>query len=158
MPPPSPKPIIVWFRNDLRLSDHPALHAAAQSGQPVICLYVLDEDSAPLRPPRGRPIGSASRWWLAQSLRSLDQSLKALGTSLVLRRGDTASVIAEIARQANASAVHWIESDIAGPAAAERDVARQLGAFRATCWSALRACATRKAVACASSRHSGNAC
>ncbi|MFX8700488.1 deoxyribodipyrimidine photo-lyase, partial [Acinetobacter baumannii] len=40
---PSPPPIIVWFRDDLRLSDHPALHAAAKSGAPVICLHVLDE-------------------------------------------------------------------------------------------------------------------
>ena len=33
-------PIIVWFRRDLRLADNPALAAAAQSGKPVICLYV----------------------------------------------------------------------------------------------------------------------
>lgn len=126
MPSPSLNPVIVWFRDDLRLSDHPALHAAVQSGQPVICLYVLDEDSTPLRPPRGRPIGGASRWWLAQSLRSLDKSLKARGASLVLRRGQSAVVIADIAQQAGASAVHWIESEIAGPAAVEGDVTQAL--------------------------------
>jgi len=38
---PSVPPVIVWFRDDLRLSDHPALHAAAATGAPVICLYVL---------------------------------------------------------------------------------------------------------------------
>jgi deoxyribodipyrimidine photo-lyase len=55
-------PNIVWFRDDLRLSDHPALHAAANTGAPVICLYVPDEAS------RGvRPLGGAVRWWLAQS-------------------------------------------------------------------------------------------
>jgi deoxyribodipyrimidine photolyase len=37
-----PRSIIVWFRDDLRLSDHPALHAAAKAGAPVICLYVLE--------------------------------------------------------------------------------------------------------------------
>ena len=37
------RPCIVWFRDDLRLSDHPALHAAAKTGAPVICLYVFDE-------------------------------------------------------------------------------------------------------------------
>ena len=36
-------PRIVWFRDDLRLSDHPALHAAADTGAPVICVYVFDE-------------------------------------------------------------------------------------------------------------------
>lgn len=53
--------MIVWFRDDLRLSDHPALHAAAETGAPLVCLYVLDEESSHQRPPRGRPIGSASR-------------------------------------------------------------------------------------------------
>ncbi|MGC2811403.1 MAG: deoxyribodipyrimidine photo-lyase, partial [Bradyrhizobium sp.] len=38
-------PRIVWFRDDLRLSDHPALHAACDASAPVICLYVLDEQS-----------------------------------------------------------------------------------------------------------------
>ena len=41
----SASPRIVWFRDDLRLSDHPALHAASRAGAPVICLYVLDEAS-----------------------------------------------------------------------------------------------------------------
>ncbi|MDU3131521.1 MAG: deoxyribodipyrimidine photo-lyase, partial [Bradyrhizobium sp.] len=43
-------PIVVWFRESLRLSDHPALHAAATSGAPVICCYVYDTESAALRP------------------------------------------------------------------------------------------------------------
>lgn len=42
MTPPS---CIVWFRDDLRLSDHPALHAASRTGGPVICLYVLDGEN-----------------------------------------------------------------------------------------------------------------
>ena len=41
----SASPCIVWFRDDLRLSDHPALHAASKPGAPVICLYVFDEAS-----------------------------------------------------------------------------------------------------------------
>lgn len=120
--------MIVWFRDDLRLSDHPALHAAAQNGEAVICLYVLDEDSTPLRPPHGRALGSASRWWLAQSLRSLQASLKTYGQTLVLRRGAAAKVIANLAQEVDAAAVHWIESNIAGPAAVERDVVEALEA------------------------------
>ncbi len=123
---PSLQPVIVWFRDDLRLSDHPALHAAAQTGAPVICLYVLDEESPHLMPPHGRLLGGASRWWLAQSLRSLQASLKAHGQSLMLRRGPAATIIANFAQEIDASAVHWIESDIAGPAAVERDVAAAL--------------------------------
>ncbi|MFZ5679473.1 MAG: deoxyribodipyrimidine photo-lyase [Bradyrhizobiaceae bacterium] len=115
----SASPLIVWFRDDLRLSDHPALHDAAQTGAPLVCLYILDEEG---NPQHGRPIGSASRWWLAQSLRSLQGGLTARGQSLTLRRGRPARVIADLAQEIRASAVHWNESDIPGEAATEREV------------------------------------
>src|SRR6187402_688655 len=101
-------PHIVWFRDDLRLSDHPALHAAASSGAPVICLYVFDEHSTALQP-NARPVGGAARWWLAQSLRALGESLKARGGTLVLRRGAAADAIAAVARETGAGHVHWNE-------------------------------------------------
>ncbi len=44
----------------------------------------------------------------------------------MLRRGAAAPIIANIAREIGASAVHWNESDITGPAAVERDVAAAL--------------------------------
>lgn len=119
-------PIIVWFRDDLRLSDHPALHAASREGAPVICLYVFDDESTALKPPKSRPLGAASCWWLAQSLRALDASLKPLGQSLVLRKGAAAHVIATMAGEVNAASVHWIECNIASQAAQEREVADAL--------------------------------
>jgi deoxyribodipyrimidine photo-lyase len=100
-------PRIVWFRDDLRISDHPALHAAAQTGAPVICLYVLDDESRALD--RARSLGGAARWWLAQSLRALQASLHPLGASLILRRGAAADVIAHLARETGAGAVLWNE-------------------------------------------------
>ncbi len=101
----SASPCIVWFRDDLRLSDHPALHAAAHSGGPVICLYVLDEPDIA----NARPLGGAARWWLAQSLRALDKSLQAVGASLVLRKGSTAKIIGDLARETGAETVFWNE-------------------------------------------------
>ena len=47
-------PVIVWFRDDLRASDHPALAAAATSGRPSVCVYVPDEA-------RGGPAGQGRR-------------------------------------------------------------------------------------------------
>jgi deoxyribodipyrimidine photo-lyase len=102
MAPKTPRPCIVWFRDDLRLSDHPALHAASITGAPVICLYVFDEQSTNLR-----PLGAAARWWLAQSLRALRRHLEAIGWPLVLRKGPAAKVISELARSADAGAVFW---------------------------------------------------
>ncbi|MGH6710942.1 MAG: cryptochrome/photolyase family protein, partial [Bradyrhizobium sp.] len=96
-------PCIVWFRDDLRLSDHPALHAASRTGGPVICVYVLDEASRTAPP--ARPLGGAARWWLAQSLRALQASLGKLGVPLALRKGTPAEIIAGLARETAAGTV-----------------------------------------------------
>ncbi len=40
------KSAIVWFRQDLRLSDNPALHEALNDGYAIIPLYLLDDDNA----------------------------------------------------------------------------------------------------------------
>lgn len=95
-------PVIVWFRDDLRVADHPALHAALELGLPIVAVYVLDEQS-----PGVRPLGGAARWWLHQSLRSLAASIEALGARLTLRRGAAGPIIASIAQETNASAVFW---------------------------------------------------
>jgi deoxyribodipyrimidine photo-lyase len=100
----SDAPCLVWFRDDLRLSDHPALHAAAATKRPVICLYVLDETS---RQAGARPIGGAARWWLAQSLRALEKRLGAVGVQLLLRKGSAARIITDLARETGASDVFW---------------------------------------------------
>ncbi|MBU6494732.1 MAG: deoxyribodipyrimidine photo-lyase, partial [Burkholderiales bacterium] len=78
----SPSPAIVWFRDDLRVADHPALHHAVASGRPLICVYVFDEQSDGLR-----PLGGAARWWLHGALKALDESLTALGGRLAILQG-----------------------------------------------------------------------
>jgi deoxyribodipyrimidine photo-lyase len=66
----STQPVIVWFRQDLRVIDNPALTAAADSGNSVLPVYILDDGNA-----GNWKIGAASRWWLHQSLISLNESL-----------------------------------------------------------------------------------
>ena len=63
-------PVIVWFRRDLRVTDNPALTAAADTGNPVLPVYILDDKNA-----GDWKMGAASRWWLHQSLKSLKESL-----------------------------------------------------------------------------------
>jgi deoxyribodipyrimidine photo-lyase len=93
---------IVWFRNDLRLADNPALIAALGSGAAVLPVYVLDEETEGLRPP-----GAAARWWLHHSLQALDASLRKLGARLILRRGPAERVITELAADCGATAIYW---------------------------------------------------
>ncbi|WP_233205108.1 cryptochrome/photolyase family protein [Alkalicaulis satelles] len=92
----------MWFRQDLRLSDNPALLAAAASGAPVICVYVLDDVS-----PGVWKRGGASRWWLHHSLASLDKDLRAFGAGLTLLRGDARTVIPDLVKASGAHAVYW---------------------------------------------------
>jgi deoxyribodipyrimidine photo-lyase len=98
----SAAPSIVWFRDDLRLGDHPALHAAVDRGEPVVAVYVLDEES-----PGIRPLGGAAKWWLHHSLDSLAADLRELGVQLVLRRGPAGRVIRSLVDETGAGAVFW---------------------------------------------------
>ena len=95
------RPVIHWFRKDLRLTDNPALSSAAESGYPVLAVYILEDgDSDPWAP------GGASRWWLHHSLKALDQSLKTLGNRLILRRGRPKYVLENLVTETGATAVH----------------------------------------------------
>jgi deoxyribodipyrimidine photo-lyase len=93
---------IVWFRDDLRLSDNPALTAAVERGGPVIPLFVLDDES-----PGIRPLGGAARWWLHESLSRLAAALEERGTPMVIRRGPAADVVRDVLRESGAGAVFW---------------------------------------------------
>lgn len=95
-------PAIVWLRQDLRLADNPAIAAAAQTKQPVIFLYLLDDDT----PGRWR-IGGASRWWLHRSLEAVSRDLSKRGAKLVLRRGAASKVLPALIKETGARAVFW---------------------------------------------------
>ena len=95
-------PVIVWFREDLRLTDNPALAAAADTGAPIVCLYVRETGIAGARAP-----GGASRWWLNQSLTALAASLGELGGHLVLKTGDALEVLNALAAETGAKSVFW---------------------------------------------------
>ena len=95
------KPALIWFRNDLRVTDNRAFLSASEGGRPVICLFVLD-DLGPLR-----PMGAAQRWWLHHSLEALTSSLETLKTRLILRRGHAEDIIPAILDETGAEAVYW---------------------------------------------------
>ena len=98
----SDKPVLLWFRQDLRLADNPALCAAMASGQPVLPVYILDDET-----PGAWRTGGAARWWLHHSLAALSRDLDALGVPLVLRRGDSRQIIADLVSETGAAAVYW---------------------------------------------------
>ena len=95
-------PTIVWFRQDLRVQDNPALAAAVARGGPVLPAFILDEAG------EGRwPMGGASRWWLHHSLSALAASLRERGSRLVLARGESGAVLRSLIKATGATAVYW---------------------------------------------------
>ena len=95
-------PTIVWFRQDLRLSDNPALSSAIERGGPIIPLFILDDAAA-----GDWTIGGAGRWWLHQSLSALDESFRQRGGQLILRRGSAPEILRAVIDASGADAVYW---------------------------------------------------
>lgn len=90
---------IVWFRQDLRLIDNPALVAAVETRKPLLPIYILDDLNA------GEwALGGASRWWLHHSLMSLNDSLDG---QLRVFRGDAEKILPALVHEVCASSVFW---------------------------------------------------
>ena len=95
-------PALVWFRQDLRLSDNPALAAALARGHPVVPVYVWAPEEEGAWPP-----GAASKWWLHHSLSDLQAALEQRGSRLIIRRGPTKDALSSLALETGAAAVLW---------------------------------------------------
>lgn len=102
---PAETPSIVWFREDLRLADNPALNRAVERGGPVVALFILDDET----PGNWRP-GGAARWWLHHSLAALAADLEKLGAPLVLRSGEASRNLDAVIAESGAGAVFWNRS------------------------------------------------
>jgi len=93
---------IVWFRQDLRLADNPALLAAVERG-PVVPVYLQTDDGE-----GDWAYGGAKKVYLHHALESLDESLGEIGLRLICRRpGDALSELQRLVQQTDASAVFW---------------------------------------------------
>ena len=107
---------LVWFRLDLRTSDHLPLAAALGGGGPVVPVFVwAPEEEAPWAP------GAASRWWLHHSLEALDAALRERGSRLVIRRGPTTAALLQLAEDTGAAAL--VFGARVEPAVVRRDLA-----------------------------------
>jgi deoxyribodipyrimidine photo-lyase len=94
---------LVWFRQDLRVADNPALSAALELGAPVVPVFIFAPEEEDTWAP-----GGASRWWLHQSLARLDEDLRRLGSRLIARRGpDSLAQLLTLARECEATHVLW---------------------------------------------------
>jgi deoxyribodipyrimidine photo-lyase len=107
-------PALVWLRMDLRLADNPALAAAVARNKTIVPVFIWAPEEEGDWPP-----GSASRWWLHQSLKSLDTGFQRHGIRLILRRGPSLDSLRSLIRECGADSVFW--SRRYEPAIRERD-------------------------------------
>jgi deoxyribodipyrimidine photo-lyase len=91
---------IVWFRRDLRLADNDALAAAAATDAAILPLYIDDDGHA------SRPLGGAAQWWRGRSLTALDESLRAIGSRLIVRRGPPRAALDGLLTETGAQTVY----------------------------------------------------
>ena len=92
-------PILLWFRRDLRLSDHPALRAASETGRPVIPVFIHDAVVEGL--------GAAPKWRLGLGVAEFASRLENLQSRLILRRGDPLDMLRALIRETGATEVWW---------------------------------------------------
>ncbi|WP_339779813.1 deoxyribodipyrimidine photo-lyase [uncultured Thalassospira sp.] len=113
---PQPPIAVMWFRNDLRLSDNPALNAAVtwanSNNGAVLPIYILDDVME-------NQLGGATRWWLKKSLGALETSIaqtgaavekQSPGQSLHLFRDNAQQVISRLCNDHNIAAIFWNRS------------------------------------------------
>ncbi|MDV6329394.1 deoxyribodipyrimidine photo-lyase [Asticcacaulis sp. 201] len=95
----SAPPVILWFRTDLRLDDHPGVAEALRIGAPILPIFIWDESLAT------RPLGAASRWWLHHSLKVLHENLVARGSRLIIERGHASVVLGSLVKECSVKTV-----------------------------------------------------
>lgn len=91
---------VIWFRQDLRLSDQGAVAAAAKAG-PVVALYIYDAEQG-----GDWAIGAASKYWLHHSLNALRAKLASHGVKLILRSGPTGPTLHQFLKDVGPAAIH----------------------------------------------------
>ena len=90
------KTSIIWFRRDLRISDHPSLLAAIEEADAIVPVFILDKTLIDAT-------GTKRLAYLANSLRALDESLN---NSLHVMVGDQVEVLKELMKRYEATTVH----------------------------------------------------
>jgi len=88
---------IVWFRNDLRITDNAVINYCLENKRKILPIYIYDCSSS---------LGSASKWWLKNSLISLDKSLKG---KMMIFKGEPTKIILDLVSKYDIKEIIWNE-------------------------------------------------
>ena len=112
---------LVWFRRDLRVDDHAALHHALKGARQVFCAFVLDRNILDPLPRADRRVE-----FILGALQALDEALRARGGALIVRHGFAADEIPRLAAELGVQAVFTNHDDEPQALARDAQVAERL--------------------------------
>lgn len=115
---------LIWFRNDLRVHDHPALHAAEGESGELISLYVISPRLQATTDFGFPKVGAYRTQFLRESLEELSGALARLGNRLILALGEPAEVIWELVRRGEVDEL-WFQTEVGTEEAAEESAVRE---------------------------------
>lgn len=93
------KPVLIWFKSDLRLHDNEVVAQAVASGRPVLALYVLDERQLKNHSLGFPRMGAFRMSFLKEALEDLQMSLSKKGVQLIIQKGNPEECVERIARE-----------------------------------------------------------
>ena len=128
-----PDRVMLWYRNDLRVDDHEALHRAARAGAQILPVYIDEPPTSRHALPGNPAIPGFRRKFRLESLLALDQRWRAWRGSLVVRTGDPAQVIPELCARYGITEVFVNAESSHDEAMQLREVARNLQGTQAAC-------------------------
>ena len=100
--------VLLWFKQDLRLDDHPALQAARGAGA-LLPVYILDPAQLQPGPLGSRGIGVHRARFLLESLAALDGALRQRGSQLLVLSGRAEQLIPQLVERFNLQEVLTLE-------------------------------------------------
>ncbi|MFM6197410.1 MAG: DASH family cryptochrome [Planktothrix sp.] len=103
------KQVLIWYRNDLRVHDHEPLFSALKSKAKVIPLYCFDPRQFGITAYGFPKTGAFRAQFLLESVEDLRQSLKQLGSDLIIRVGKPETIIPELVKTLKVDSVYYYQ-------------------------------------------------
>ncbi|MBC9252923.1 DASH family cryptochrome [Pseudomonas alcaligenes] len=119
---------LLWFKQDLRLDDHPAMQAALDSER-LLPLYVFDPTWLQPGSLGQRRLGVHRARFLLESLAALDGELRQRGSALLLLKGRAEQIIPRLVEQFSLQEVLTLEEIAPEERAQVAAVRAQLGSI-----------------------------
>lgn len=128
-------PILIWYRNDLRLHDHEPLHRALKERSPLVPVYCFDPRQFGQTAFGFPKTGAFRAQFLLESVAELRRQWQALGSDLIVRCGKPEEVLPDLAQQVGAIALYYHQEATSEELQVEQQVSTGLTSLGIECKS-----------------------